>query len=98
MLCILLYGRMLVDGWAVKQLKTLLHTETEISNYLISSRVRLDFWVHGRLGCMGMNIKQNKNEICTSFSSWDTNGDKFIIFESSSSRDVENKFSHAKMI
>ena len=40
---------------------------------------------------MAMNMKQKKNEIGASFSSWDANGDTFIIFDVSGSRDLENQ-------
>ena len=45
-------------------------------------------------GYRGTNLKSKKNKIGISFSLWDANGDKFVIFAVSGSRDIENRIPH----
>ena len=42
-------------------------------------------------GYRGTILKCKKNKIGVSFSSWDANGNEFIIFAVSGARDVENR-------
>ena len=44
------------------------------------------------------NCSLKKNKIGISFSLWDANGDKFVIFASSGPRDLENRIPCWKMI
>ena len=57
-----------------------------------------DFSVQERLGYIWTGLKCKKNEIGTSLSFWDANGNKFVILASSSPRDLENRIPCWKMI
>ena len=48
----------------------------------ISTKMFLGFWVQGGLRDICTAFKCKKNEVGTSFSPWDPNGDKFVILAS----------------